>query len=330
MSDGVPDKSRLEVSDALRDEILRFSKQLCVGIRSPRARLAAEEELVDHIYAALYDEALRGVPPETALPAVCASFGDPSVLRGQLATVHNRVPPELFRSLGFFALRLLVAVVVTQFLRGMCRQSGYPFGWYTELPGVLILCGLRPLGAARRAWSRGRFRGQLRRLCRRSGWELLCLPSRGRVLFAPATARYAVRTGERVTVIRHLSVCRGDALRFVDETCILRIRRRGGVGLADRNPYRYNSTRTAALGHVTLRPASFSFLLPPDLASAGKDAPAVEKLVVIDTFPREVSAVVGSAVREVIAGERVFDFAVHSRASCMAHLQVHSKGDHAP
>ncbi len=323
-------KDSFAVNDALQDDITRFARQLCRGIRSPRARAAAEEEMIDHIYAALYEESLRGIPPETAFPVICASFGEPSVLRQQLAGVHNRLPPDFFRTLGGFVLRLAVAVLVTLFLRGLCLQGGV--AWYTELPGVLILFGLRPLGAVGRAWRRLRFRGRVRRLCRRSGWDMLHFPSVGQVFLARRSALYVFRMGEDapLTVIRHLSVARGESLRFADETTILRIRRRGGVGLTDRRPGQFNLSKTAALGHVTLRQASFSYLLPPELLSLRGDGTAfrVEKWLIIDRFPPEVSVVEGNAVREVSPGECVFDFSVHSQKSCLSNLVARtSKGD---
>ncbi len=309
----------ISLDPGLRDEIARFSRSICAGIRSKRARRAAEDELVDHIHGALYDAALRGIPPERALPDICASFGDPAVLRQQLAGVHNRLPPDLLPALGRFLLRLVAAVLTSGFLCGLIGESGYAVGITV---GVLILCGLRPLYALRRAEHRLRFRGQLRRLCRRSGRALRSCPSILRVLLAPsATALYVVQKGKYVTVIRFLSVSPREAVRFVDDTSLLRIRRRSGVGLADRRPGQFNLSQTAAVGYETLRPASFSYRLPSALAAVGNgDVPSVEKLLVLDDFPRELSAVEGNAVRELIHGDRLFDFAVHSRASCLSYL----------
>ncbi len=311
----------LSLDSLLQNDIHRFVRQICVGIRSARARSAAEDELFDHIHGALYDATLRGIPPERAWPDICASFGNPAILRQQLAGVHNRLPPDFFPALGRFSLRLVVAVLVTGFLWGLIGSSGSVVG---GLVGVLILCGLWPLRAVGCAWNRLCFHGRLWRLGRRNGWEILRFPSIGKIFFARPAALYVVRTGEGVplTVIRHLSVSHPESLRFVDETSLLRIRRRRGVGLADQRPGQFNLIKTAALGHETIRPASFSYLLPPELVSSAENttAPRVEKLLVVDRFPRDVSVVSGNSVREVIPGDRVFDFAVHSRASCVAYL----------
>ncbi len=294
--------------EILREELSRYARRVCAAIRSRRARAAAEEEITDHLLCAVYDKALHGIPPERAVAEALAEFGDAATLKQQYARIHNTLPPDLWPSLGRFFLRALGAAAVTAVLWGIVESGGGDFGVLHLLPGALMLFGLWPIHAISLVGKRISFHLRLRRLCRRGACEALYLP-------ALPGGRYVLRAGGRVLYLRVMGTRRA-ALRFLDETAIAWITRRGGVGMIDRAPRRFNSTKIAAQASERVRVADFSFLLPEAWLGTG-----VEKHLILLPFPREVTCVRGNTIEEVRPGERVLDFSVHDRKNLMKMLE---------
>ncbi len=309
------------LSPELEDAILRHVKRLCAGIHSRRTRIAAEEELADHFRLAIYDMALRGVTPERAFTEIAASFGEPSILRQQLASVHNRLPPKFWSTVVTYLGRALIALAVTLPLWGILSANGHTFQWYHALPGILIWVGLQPLDSLGSAVRRGRFHTQIRRFCR----DNRCVPLRVPSMWAAiggttAASLYLLRFHDRTVAIKYRSAPRRVEVRLADETTMLYIRRRRGIGLADQRPGQFNLIRPAEIGDVSIRPVAYNYLLPPEWATVVKEAGGLEQLMVLEPFPVAVTCVKGNAVEEVIPGDRVFGFTVHSKKSLMAHL----------
>ncbi len=309
------------LSPELENEILRHVKRLCAGIHSHRTRIAVEEELADHFRLTIYDMALRGIAPERAFAEIAVSFGEPSILRQQLATVHNRLPPNFWSTVGAYLWRALIALAVTLPLWGILSGSGHTFQWYHALPGILIFVGLQPLDFLCSAVRRGRFHKQICRFYRDKGCVPLHVPSIWATIGGtPSASLYLLRIHDRTVAIKYRSAPHRMEVRFADEVTMLYIRRRRGIGLVDRHPRQFNLIRPAEIGDVTIRPVSYDYLLPPDWATAVKEAGGLEQLMVFAPYPMAVTCVKGNAVEEVIPGNRVFGFAVHSQISAIVHL----------
>ncbi len=305
--------------DALYEEIVRHAKRICIGIRSRRARGMAENEIIDHLLCAVYDKALRGIPQEQALSEAIAEFGECGTLKQQYARIHNRLPPDFWPSVGRFCLRAAGAALLSAVLWGMVEAGNDEFEWYHLIPGALVLCGLWPFRVLCLTLSRLRVHSRLRRLCRQGRCEALILPSLPVALFGPGSAvRYVLRVDGRIHFIRVLYAPHRTALRFLDETSIAWVTRRGGIGLIDRAPRQFNSTKTATFISDTVHPADFSFLLPDAWRNMGTP---IDKLLLIDPFPPAVSFVQGNTLEEVRPGESVFDFVIHNRRSLLAYLE---------
>ncbi len=302
----------------IEDEITRRVKRLCGSIRSRKKRIAVEDELTDHFRLAVADMALCGVPPERALSEVAASFGDPAILRQQLASVHNRLPPAFWPFMGGLLLRMLLAAAVTLPLWGIVTANGLRFSWYHLLPGVLILVGLHPITWLWSAFRRGDVRRRIRRFCRETGSTPLSIPSPAAAVLGSASL-YLLAVSGRVVAVKYLYVPRRAEVRFADETTVLAIRRRRGIGLADRRPGQFNLIKPATVGDVTIRPLAYSYLLPPEWAAAA-GVGGIERLLVLEPYPMEVTHIAGNTVEEVTPGERVFGFRIHTRKTALARL----------
>ena len=103
---------------SVEQELRLAVRRICRGIHAKKARLAAEQEYYEHLEDRYYNLLLHGYSQESALQAALEALGSSEELCHALASVHNRLPAELWKRALGLCIRALIAAFVGAVLWG--------------------------------------------------------------------------------------------------------------------------------------------------------------------------------------------------------------------
>lgn len=94
----------------MESELASFARRVCSRIGTERERLAAQEEILDHLMEAARELEAQGMPADEAQRSAMERFGDPDMIGRELARVYGTIPFRYFALGGaiWFAIGALL------------------------------------------------------------------------------------------------------------------------------------------------------------------------------------------------------------------------------
>lgn len=282
-----------------------MAKHICRGIHSKKARQQAEKEYFEHMEDRYYGFLLHGLSQEKALQMAIESLGAPEELCHMLASVHNRIPADLYKTL----LRLGIRACIAAFAGCML----WAWGFFHSQPlsiliPLLIFAGFSPVRYVRALVLRFKVTQQVKNICKQNGFGLEQHASVLLSVFIPARRpEWIIKTTHNTYCI-HFLACphRRAALHFHDSYAYtLTLTRGQGAQFADRSPFRYNIIKTP---DQTYNEQSYHYLFFPVGPEYASDT--VKRILLINPVPSLISYQNGTDIEFAGNGDTQLGFTI--------------------
>ena len=290
---------------SVEKEMRLAARRICRGIHAKKARLAAEQEYYEHLEDRYYTLLLHGYSQESALQAALEALGSSEELCHALASVHNRLPAELWKRALGLCIRALIAAFVGAVLWGWGLLDSHPI---TYLLPVLIFAELAPLRYVRAICLRIKAVRRIKRACGQNGGAIEQHFSPILSVLFPARQPEWIVTTKQTTYCVHFLAChhRRAALHFLDSYAYtLTLTRGQGARFADRSPFRNNIIKTADQTYAKQRYRYLFFPIGRSYAAG-----TVKRILLINPVPSSISYQNGTIVEYAGNGDTVFGFTI--------------------
>ncbi len=297
-------------------EMRRSVRRICRSIHSKKIRENTEQEYLEHMEDHVYRLLLRGVPEEKAVAEALAALGDSEELCHMLGAIHNRMPADLGRNLLWLAIRALPATFLGCLIWATGLSESYPVIWL--LP-VLIVVGLEPARYLRSLMLRLKQITRIQRVCRDKGYKIERMASPILSVFIPARRpEWVIETGKHTYCVHFLAVHNRHAeLCFLDSYAYtLTVIRGQGARFVDRAPRRFKLLRIGDQSYSEQIRHSLYFPASPDFRAG-----TMERILLLNPVPNEVSYRKGTTEEYVGNGDAVFGFLVYDGNAFVALLE---------
>lgn len=294
-----------DLKPTIEQEMWRAVRYICRGIRSKSIRKQTEQEYLEHIEDRFYGLLLQGIPEEKALQMAIDALGSPEELCHMLAGVHNRLPADLGQRLLKLGIRGIIALVSGCMLWAFGLFGSHPI---TLLIPILIVTGLSPVRYLRALCLRVKQVRHLRRICQKKCFHIEQLTSPILSVLIPArTPEWIISTSQQTYCV-HFLAChnRRASLHLLDSyVYTLTFTRGQGARFVDRSPFRNNIIRTGDQSYSEQSFKNLYFPVSPDYYPG-----AMQKVLLLNPVPSEISCRKGTATEYIGNGDSVFGFTV--------------------
>lgn len=291
-------------------EMQQTVRRICRSIHSKKARESTEQEYLEHVEDHVYCLLLRGVPEKQAVTEALAALGDSEELCHMLGAIHNRMPADLGKKLLWLAIRALPATFFGCLIWATGLSESHPIIWL--LP-ILIVVGLEPVRYLRSLMLRLKQIARIQKVCRDKGYTIERMASPILSVFIPARRpEWVIETGKHTYCVHFLAVHnRHASLLFLDSYAYtLTVIRGQGARFVDRAPRRFNLLRTGDQTYSEQMQHSLYFPASPDFRAG-----IVERILLLNPVPNEISYRKETVEESVGNGDAVFGFTVYDGRS---------------
>ncbi len=288
---------------SIEQEMRRTAKRICRGIHSKRVREQTEQEYLEHMEDHYYSLLLKGLSEQKALQQTIEGLGSLEELCHMLASVHNRIPADLGKTLLRLGIRTCIAAFVGCMLWAWGFFHSQPI---TMLIPLLIFAGLSPIRYARAFILRLKASRQIRKICKQNGFGLEQHASVLLSVFIPARRPEWTITTAHTTYYIHFLACphRHVALHFFDSYAYtLTLTRGQGARFADRSPFRFNLIKTPDQTYSEQSRRYLFFPVGPEYRGE-----PIKRILLINPVPSLISYQNGTSVEYIGNGDTIFGF----------------------
>ena len=304
------------ISDASLQDIRRHIHHICRGIQFKKTRACAEQELCEHVEDHIYRLILRGVSEEQAVRQALDALGDPETLCHAMCAVHNRIPPDLGRTLLCLLGRVFAAYFVHCLLWAFGLSESHPL---VEVIPFLIVFGLSPVRYLRALVLRIKQVGRIRRTCRARGFSIRQSASPILSVFIPARRpEWQIDTPAATYCIHFLAVHHRRATLCLHDSFAYSLITTYGSGarFIDRAPRRFNSLRTADQSYEQQCLHHLHFPVSTDIPAA-----RIQRILLLNPVPSEIRYRKDTTDEYVGNGDRLFGLTLYDAPSLIRLLQ---------